>query len=73
MGTHEVLEEICVGMNEIEQLLTKMEQEQNQASLKECRLLLESHKQITQKLDHMEALMESMTLLLKKITELLQD
>ncbi len=69
MGMHEVIEEIQNDLFEMEQQITHMENMKK----KEVDFLRESQRDLSQRLDRLETLMESMTLLLKRITEALES
>lgn len=69
MGMHEVIEEIKNDLFEMEQHIAHMENMKK----KEVDFLRESQRDLSQRLDRLETLMESMTLLLKRITEALES
>lgn len=69
MATHELLEEICTAVNEIERMTAEAARLRENKPTDEYDRLSAENKEILQRLDRMEVLMETMTLLLKKISE----
>lgn len=73
MGMHETLEEIRDDISDIEQRVMRIESMKEKSFKKEVSLLAESYRDLSQRLERMETLMESMTLLLKRITETMES